>query len=256
MMKHRTSKRSRKALCALCVSLALGGACGGRAVTIEGGSDNGAGASGAAVAASGSGATAGRASGGTGNVARGGSSNPGGASAGGASTGGEGGCAHASCPLIPCTGAAVVYAPGACCPTCQANCLQQPCPDIACASGYQLQTQPGQCCPTCVPSTMTACATGEKNYASVKAALLSKYTYGCATDADCVTLAATNRCEPGGCAWVPVWKGAADSLNSNLANDAAMDCAACGVAPVLSCAPPPVATCVNEQCQFFMPDTR
>ncbi len=256
-MKNRTSKRSLKALCALGASVALGGACGGRAVTIEGGSENGvgaygAGASGGAVAAGGSGAASGRATGGTGNVGRGGSSSAGSASAGAASAGGEGGCAHTSCPPIACTGA-VVYAPGACCPTCESNCLDQPCPGIACASGYQLQTQPGQCCPTCVPSTMVDCATGEKNYAALKAALLSKYTYGCATDTDCVVSAPTNSCEPGGCGWVPVWKGAVESLNSNLANEAALDCVACGAVPVPPCAPPLPTRCVNQQCQVTMP---
>jgi hypothetical protein len=254
-MKNRTSTRSIKTLCALGLGVVLAGACGGRAVTVEDGmSAAGTGAGTSAVGGGvATGGGSGKPSGGGGGIGRAGSSGVAGAASGGAPNN-----CDAPCPPIACgSGSALVFPNGACCPTCVSNCPQQVCPAIACPSGYQLETQPGQCCPSCVPSSMLDCATGQMNYASQRDALLTKYAYGCTTDTDCIAATPTNRCEPGGCSSVAIWKGALDNLTSNLSSEADIDCAACGVVPVPPCTPPSrLLRCVGQQCQFWTPDDR
>jgi hypothetical protein len=245
----QTSGRSSIALCALGLSVALGGACGGRAVTIEDGSPTGVAANtgAGAAAGAGTGATGGKASGGTGSGGKSGSS-----SAGAPSAGAGNNCGFTACPSIACgSGASLITPPGACCPVCQSDCVQQPCPDLLCPSGYQLQAQPGQCCPACVPNPTIDCATGQKNYAQFRDTLLSKYAYGCNSSADCVAVAPSNRCESG-CSYVAVWSTALADLNSNLAGDAMMDCAACSPTPVPPCLPPAPPVCVSGQCVLMI----
>jgi hypothetical protein len=241
-MKNRSSIRNIRNLCACALFVS---ACGGRAVTIEGSAGSAAtgdvGTGGASTGGTGGG---GRANGGTGNVGRAGSG-----SAGLSSAGAGNACGFTTCPLLACGPRSTpYYPPGACCPICQSNC-DAPCPNIACASGYELQQQPDQCCPSCVPSTMLDCATGQQNYQQLRSQLVSKYQYGCASDADCVAAAVYNNCESG-CSLVPIWSGAANNLNSNLSSAALMDCAACGSAPPPCLIPPAPVACYQGQCAF------
>jgi len=236
-MKNRRAIRNIRKLCACVLFLS---ACGGRAVTIEGSAGSGATGD---VGTGGTGTSGGgRANGGTGNVGRAGSGSAGVAGAGHT-------CGFTTCPAIACgPGSTPYFPPGSCCPICQSNCAA-PCPAIACASGYELQQQPGQCCPSCVPSTNSECATGQQNYQQLRAQLVSKYKYGCATAADCVAAAVYNNCESG-CSLEAIWSGAVDFFNSNLGSAALMDCSACGPAPPPCLIPPPVLDCNQGECSF------
>jgi len=247
-MNHRSSIRSIRKLCACAL---LASACGGRAVTIEGSAGSGAtgdvgsGATGdVGAGGTGTGAGGGRANGGTGNVGRAGSGSAGFASAGAGNT-----CGATTCPAIACgTGTTPYFPPGACCPICQSNCAA-PCPGIACASGYELQQQPGECCPSCVPSMSSECAAGLQSYQQLRSQLISKYQYGCASDADCVATFVYDNCE-NGCLPAAIWTGAVDFFYSNLTSAAMMDCSACGALPPSCSSPSPAVVCNQGQCAW------
>jgi hypothetical protein len=221
----------------------LCGACGGRAVTIEGSTPNGASGNGGAVAVAGA-ANVGGAGG------KAGASSAGSPGAGAPSGGAGNNCSQVECPALACgAGAMLVLEPGACCPTCESNCAAQPCPDIACASGYQLMTQVGQCCPTCVASPMLDCAMGQQNYQQSRAQLTGKYEEGCTSDAECIVVAPVNACETG-CSYVAVLGVTFSDLTTNLASAAMTDCANCAPTPSRICSPPPVVSCVQGQCEI------
>ncbi len=247
-MKNRRMSRGLGTWDVLGLSLALcGGACGGRAVTIEGGAPGGDG---------GATASAGAANVGGANIS-GASGKAGGSSAGspgaGASSGGAGNnCGQVECPDIACgSGAMLVTEPGACCPTCEPNC-DVPCPGVLCASGYQPVLLPGQCCLTCVATPMLDCATGQKNYQQSRAQLTDKYQGPCTSDADCVAVAPGNSCEAD-CSYVAILTATLGDLTTNLASAALTDCANCGPMPIPAC-PQPNVSCIQGSCQIGAPD--
>lgn len=231
------------------LSLVLCGACGGRAVTIEGSAPGGdGGATASAGAANIGGAHVGGATG------KAGSSSAGSPSAGAPSGGAGNSCREVECPAIACgSGAMLVLEPGACCPTCESNCAAQTCPGVACASGYQLTTLPGQCCPSCVATPMLDCATGQQDYQQTRTQLSDKYKAGCSSDADCVAVVPGNACETD-CSYVAVLAVTFNDLTTNLASAAMSDCANCGPAPIPTCGPRPVVSCAQGQCQVGLPD--
>ena len=252
-MRDRTL-RGMGAICALGLGTLLGGACGGRSVTLEGGAAG----NGAAInGAGGSGSEAGGNAGGAPN-AKGGTSSAGAGASTGASAGAgatAGACGNVDCPAIACgSGSTLVTPPGACCPTCESDCLQQSCPGIACPAGYQVQTLPGQCCPSCVAIPMLDCATGQKNYAATRAQFADKYKDGCSSAADCVQVAPYNRCESD-CAFAPISTTALNDFTSNSASAALMDCASCPMLPPPpACTPTSTVVCVMGQCELAVPD--
>jgi len=90
---------------------------------------------------------------------------------------------------------------------------------------------------------------GIQAYAAYRDALLNKYQFGCASDKECVNVAPLNSCEQG-CSYAAVWYGAADSYDTNLSNAADMFCSSCKQGPIPPCAPPPIALCIDAQCQY------
>jgi len=214
------------------------GACGGRARTINDDDDT-------AVRAGAS--SAGASSVGRAGAASGGAIASGGASSSQAGSGGQ--CNNVKCANPPCpAGSTLVTPPGSCCPVCQPGCAQG-CITIGCGPGTHPETLPGACCPVCVDDPGVSCAEGMKGYALMRAQLLQKYEFGCASDADCVVLAPSNLCE-NGCQYAAVWYGAANFFTDNLANYADSNCASCMMGPLPPCAAPPIPICVMGQCMF------
>jgi hypothetical protein len=231
-MAKQTSRRTCNTLTTLALSVVLGGACGGRAVSVEEGSP-----AGGAMAAGG------RPNGGPGSSGKGG-----GASAGAPSAGAGNQCV-AACPEKTCDpGSSLVTRPGECCPVCQSLCPNQVCA-LSCPMGFQLETPPGQCCASCVPLPMLDCVTGRMNYLQLRDTLLSKYASGCNTAADCEVIAPSNGCELG-CGYVAVASSELQNLISNLASDAWTDCAACDVPLTPPCDLPAPVVCLNGQCSM------
>ena len=122
------------------------------------------------------------------------------------------------------------------------------CTDIGCAFSSHLEIQAGACCPVCVPNPGFACAAGQQSYAMDRQNMLLKYSYGCASSAECTVVAPSNRCEQG-CQAAAVWYGEADSFTQNLSSSADMYCANCPPMPAEPCLAPHQAYCVNGQCQ-------
>jgi len=248
-MKNQMA-RGTGAVCTLGLSILLGSACGGRSVTLEGGAGgNGAESNGAGGSVSVAGGNTGGAPSGKGGTSSAGAAT----SAGAAATAGA--CGNVGCPAIACgPGSTLVTPPGACCPTCESDCLEQPCPGVECPVGYQVQTLPGQCCPSCVATPMLDCTTGQQNYAATRAAFADKYKDRCSSAADCVQVAPYNRCESD-CAYVPISTMALSDFNSNSASAALMDCANCPVLPPPpACTPTGTVMCVMGQCALAVPD--
>jgi hypothetical protein len=247
-MKNRSPRSSAALFFALGLSALLAVACGGRAVTIEdgnasGGSDSSAGTFSAGAVAGKTG-VAGFTSGGysNGGYSNGGYSN--GASAGAAAT-----CGANTCPATLCgPNEEPITPPDACCPVCEPSCSQQICLDIGCANGFMSIIPPGQCCPTCVPISMTSCEAGKAQYATALSGMAEKYRYGCMTSTDCTVILPVNQCESG-CDYLPVWIPVTNDFSTNLASEAANDCANCAPNQTPPCALPAFnAQCVAGQC--------
>ncbi len=229
----------------LATGLALFAACGGRAILEDSGS---AGAGAAGTSSAGARST----TGGTSSTHVGGGR---GTTAGTTSSGGtnglagatsSGGCGPTACPFVPvCDGPneMLVVPPGECCAVCQNTC--PPCGSPVCPVGSSPQMLPGQCCPTCVANN---CDAGKMAYEDTRAQLLAKYSYGCATAADCVAVPTFNACESG-CDNTAILKPVANDWQTNLASSAAKDCSSCAPTPVPPCVPDVrQPACLNGQC--------
>jgi hypothetical protein len=230
---------------------ALLGACGGRVQTTRQFDDDTAGSGGAPSAGRG-GSVQGRAGASTGGTGIGGSRSVG-ASGGGTSSsagsGGGDGCRFAKCLPLKCLGGQQpLTEPGQCCPTQCSAC--PPCPMLQCPTGYHNEVAAGDCCPHCAPDmTMDACVKGQQEYRKVREQMAEKYSYGCASDSECVIVAPATACEF--CSYAAIWYGLTDSFESNLSNLAAMQCSTCPVVPIPPCVPLPVAaSCKSGRCSL------
>lgn len=237
--------------CAFAVAMLSAAACGGRYQTFgevvddaagRGGSSSNAGRGGSVSSSAGSSA------GGTANGV--GGSNSGGTSSAGSSAAGSGGvdCRLAKCvPLTCLNGQQALTEPGQCCPSRCSGCPV--CKVTPCPTGSHFETVASDCCGQCVPDANAgACAQGRQAYAKQRQAMAEKYSYGCASSSECVTVAPVNSCEQG-CAYATVWYGIADSFESNLSNLAAMTCSSCMQGPIPPCAAPKPPVCINARCQ-------
>lgn len=251
-MKHRFSL-AQTALCVFGLAALMSAACGGRYQTIRLIDDDSAGSGGSAPNAGRGGSVSSRAGSGTGGAGIAGTSS-GGASRGGSGgvsssgAGGGGGCMFVKCanPIKCLVGQEAVTEPGQCCPTKCTAC--PPCPMLKCAAGYHLETAAGECCPRCSPdANVGLCEKGQQEYRAFRAELLNKYSYGCASNSECVLIAPVNLCEQG-CSYAVVWYGVADSFDTNLSNAADMTCSSCPQGPIPPCAAPPTPKCVAGQC--------
>ncbi|MEI9951835.1 MAG: hypothetical protein WDO74_23345 [Pseudomonadota bacterium] len=231
-MKYRPSL-ALTALAALGLGASLLVACGGRYQATAQGEDD-------PVSAGSS--SGGSSSGGAPSMGRGGSA----PARAGAS--GDGACNNVNCTTADCpAGSVPVLAPGACCATCESSC--PPCPKVACGTGSHFEQPADTCCPICVDDWSSACQMGVQTYSAQRTAMLKKYSLGCSRSSECVTIAPVNLCEHG-CSYGALWYGVADSFESNLSDAADMYCASCPQVPVPPCAPPPMARCINGQCQY------
>lgn len=106
---------------------------------------------------------------------------------------------------------------------------------------------PANCCPVCVYDDF-ACKDAQAAYATLKSALLEKYSYGCMQDSDCVAVTTDNRCES--CSNAAVWTAVADSYRANLSGFAQMSCSSCDAPIDFPCAPPTDVACVQGRCGF------
>lgn len=228
-MKHRTLL----AFCSLTLGASLLAACGGRYQTVREVEDDAPGGAGGMGSVGRAGSVA---------VNAGATSRAGATSSAGAGSGGT--CANIRCNVESCpAGTMLQVSPGQCCP----SCLPCRCPALACPSNMHPETFAGNCCPVCVDDDGPACQRGRDAYAVQRESIVNKYSYGCASDLECTTVAPLNSCEKG-CSYASVWYGGADSFESNLYNLANMYCSDCKRGPTPPCVPPMKARCINGQC--------
>jgi hypothetical protein len=141
-----------------------------------------------------------------------------------------------------------VTAPDQCCPSQCSPC--PPCPFLQCPAGYHAETAPGSCCPHCAADVnAAACVKGRVQYAMQRQAMLDKYSYGCASNSECVAVIPRNACEQG-CSNAALWYGLADSFEANLSALASMTCSSCMQAQVPFCEPSPKPSCFDGRCAF------
>jgi hypothetical protein len=178
------------------------------------------------------------------------SAGAGAASAGAPAAAGAGGasnaCENVDCPDIVCgTGSEPVVPAGACCATCQCKQVCAPCP-----IDTHAEMQAGQCCPVCVPSNPPplSCDAGKMVYAAARAQMLEKYSQGCSSDSQCVTMTVANACES--CQPVALSSSVAMFFSSNTSSDAKQDCVACPPIAIPPCVPPPPPVCINNVCKL------
>jgi hypothetical protein len=78
--------------------------------------------------------------------------------------------------------------------------------------------------------------------------LASKVSFGCASNAECVVVSTSNKCQA--CGAAPVWYGLVDYFTSSTEFSADQYCKTCDAAGPLPCVPPGNAVCDNGQCIF------
>ncbi len=172
-------------------------------------------------------------------------------------SGGSGGGCSAGCVTIGCgPGFKSVQQPGQCCPSCVpdggggagggVNCEAVDCAVPECGAGYKYELTAGQCCGACVPDGDT-CAEGQTEYKDLRSKLLADPSaVQCVLNTDCTLLSQNVQCGDQ-CAATPVSVQAAQSINPQLSEFAAANCAGCMVtAPPCAAPPPPI--CAGGKC--------